>query len=80
MTKQELLVSAEDKNVSDQQVFENLKKYIAEWDNLSEFTPENIAEYEEVSTAMYRLRPEAMEMLRVLVVEQHKGCCCRGLE
>ena len=76
MTKRELLASAEDQIMSDEQVFENLKVYVTQYDGVSVFTKEEQEEYEEVSEMLYRLRPEVMEMFRIFVVEQHKGCCC----
>lgn len=76
MNKQELIASAEDLDISDEQVFENLRSYISQYDSIAIFTEEDQAEYDEVSSKLYRLRPQTMEMLRVLIVEQHKNCCC----
>ena len=76
MTKQELIASAKNQAISDKQVFENLKTYTAQYDNISIFTEKDRIECEEVSVTLERLRPQVMEMFRLFVVEQHKDCCC----
>ena len=80
MSKQELLASARNIAISDNQVFENLKIYVAEKDKISVITREEAAEFEEVSTMLRELRPKVMEMLRKDVMQDHGNCCCKGLE
>ena len=80
MNKQELLASARDMAIPDNQVFENLKVYIATKDAISVITREEAAEFEEVSTTLRQLRPKVMGMLKQEIDQDHRDCCCKGLE
>ena len=45
--------------------------------NIIPLTDDEMKDFGEVSELAYRVRPQAMEMLRQEVVENHKDCCCK---